>query len=521
MNVVNFDANVIKIERNLDELTGKLNRSMIQTRGVRSLVNNLNIDLDAFVAEESLRDSSTLELWFSAHRITSYDRILAKIDTLSNLLVAAKFQSSSRNSLMASRIGLGVYWEVLKTMFFSSRRLPISEGVERNHYLQKIRDRLHIKDPNDVKYAEKEYFHLLGNQLKLNQWKRAQVVTYEGSKEIYSLSSWQDVLRLMVQNGAKNSTRQVCQNLLDVLDKVESIFLKVSFAYKMLSNPERKSEAELESDYIKQYDRCYNVQDPYTPTTERKEEFDWLFQLSSKCHVPQETIINELVWDILETIDGLKAGEYTLIPLGTANHAILVKLDCVAPAAANFEGEYDYTIFNTGDGVGHWHTIDPAKTSALPFMIQKLPKVAFSYTFFAHLLKIAFTDKTATGFYTAHRTYLQYLSKGFDVNKVGKFYPLQKLGTCCYSSLEVWIHSHFSRAEIQELDRIKAEYAVAKQERAVHLLSTNPQTMQKSLSCKKRKVVKDPDGQPQAKKLKESVSLLEMGKKIIEPKKTV
>ena len=516
MTPINFDNNTKIVEQKFDDVSRKFAQRVVLTRDMHKKYKQVIEDLHQILAGDTLRTSTIEGQWYTAHRLTGYTRILEKIDKLKNTILAAPhLHSISNYPLLGVRTALLCRIHDLKQEFFKIRRLPLFEGLERRKYYVKRVSKLQLKDSAKIGAAEEEYFHLMGNHIARNQLKDINLGMYEGSYEISSLSSWVEVLRLFVEKGDPNA-KCIGNKVLDILNKSKSLFLKLTFAYKILVRQERRYEALLEKQYIEDFDQAYNTNDRQASAVSKITDFLEEYNLSNHTIIPKEVIISEIVWDVLESINVLKPGEPYIIALGTKYHAILVQITCKVPGTPLNKGCYEYKIFNTGEDCENWHLLSLDKTMAYPLSYQNIPKSAFTYTFFSELYNIYFFDDSVWKFYTTQDKLLVSQNGGLRVAMIGMPYARQNLGTCSYASLEAYVNSFFTEPQIQQLEFTKAKMAVSKQEKVVNLLNTNPQTLQRSVLSKKRKANSYTDGQPKTKKLKESQILLDLGKQFLQ-----
>lgn len=345
-------------------------------------------------------------------------------------------------------------------------RLPFVVGEERNEFYERVKKSLSIKIPTQITPAEKEYFHLLGDELDDRQLTSINLHHYEGFFEVYSLESWSRIISRFIRVGT-DQERVIGSVILNILKKAQPIALKTSFVYYFPQMT--KLNQQLDHSYYQDFIKTQLKYSDKTIQT-NQEKFDNKYILNKNCPIPSKAIINEIAWDMLEKLDQLRVGQTQLFMLGLRLHSIAVTVMC---SSLSLSGkQYVYKIYNTSKtGVCLFHRTKRInqKIFARPFVIRQLHREAFSYLFMEKL--VAFTYSSfykERQFYELHHEFLIETAGGIKDLDSEKWYPIQKHGICSYTSVEAWIKSYLSEGGMRHLAWSKALYAVNKQQKIVN-----------------------------------------------------
>jgi hypothetical protein len=512
MDMRTFDSHIMGIEKDVDYTMYILNyftsfsfhHREIFDRALQGLNTLLNIDARYTHAPQ--------KLWPTAHRIMSLDRIHTKIEGVREKILKKAcppyFSNKIRNRILPP---LSMRIESIKQFLFEKQRLPLSTGLKRDAYYQEIQGALQLQNPGEISKVETEYVHLVGNHLNAEEIKPIDIKIYEGSYPIYSLSSWMHVLSLFHKQG--NASEQITSmKLINILKRAESLILKTSYALTHLSYASAENQADLEKAYLTHIEKAYDPNIFPASLAIAKGEFFNKYNLDSPFAIPKRVIYNEIVWEILESIDKIEEGQPLVFDLGTKEHCLIIEVACYRRNLFEETKNYEYKIFNTGYGLLEHHNVNEAKTMAYPLVFRDVPKTALNYPFFSELVQLALYEDSINKFYRHHETFLVDKAGGTQMRSMGKLYPIQKLGICCYSAMEAWICSYFNESEIKRLETVKIKMSTQKQEKVIEILTSG---QKKGAASKKRKATQDPPNAPPAKKLKDSKQLLELGKKLL------
>lgn len=436
-----------------------------------------------------------IESWHIARRIFCYTeikRMFNKIVTQNpNLLL-----SSSANDKINTLTNL---IESLKDFVKNNTRLPFFVGKSREDYFYDVKQGLKLKDRANVYFLEKEFFHLVSAHLK--KIEDVDTYLYQGSHELHGLISWKSLLKQYIQK--VNKVDKEALLALSIINKAIPFALKTTFARLRSSAAD---QTKLEMRYFEDFALC-KPQDPRSIAAFlRKYEF------KEKNHIPKSTIINEITWDIINSINKLNDNNEELFLLGLRDHCIAVQILCKKRASSSAEGNYEYKIINTGDGVSH-HIYYKSENKALPLIFENVPKKAFTYIFIESLLKSTIDSVNIDDFYALHDEHLIQKSKAVKFKDKGTAYDLQQYGTCVYKCIEEFIHSKLKVDNFKRLIDFKIKTASDKFEQSIKLYEKKQKNTSNQLkrSRSKRKADSLLD-LPPAKRIKSDRSLLQSAK---------
>lgn len=491
MNITDFKARYNQIVNNTKSV---LDHSYLPcTKLLRCIeaINALQSLIQADAPQPPIKD------WHAAKRIICYHEIkknLMSIQT-NNAIKSMKIQ------IDVNILSINRQIEKIKQFIASNIRLPFKVGPSRETYYTNIKRGLKLSDTKRVHIAEREYFHLLGDNLSLTGIDKEH---YEGASEIQSLKSWKSVLKQFIEEG--NSQDQEAAALLALINKAIPIALKTSFVVKF---PKDDKEEEVEMNYFTALSKCKKT----TFETNSQSALYQQFELLPGYQIPQVVIINEIAWDIMESINQLKDKEDALFILGTHEHAVAVKIQCTGHAEDPGKRIYDYKIYNTGHKVATYHLVIQSLDKAYPLTFEGVSRAGMPYAFISNLIKISKDSTNIHEFYSLHDEYLIKKGQGTKVMDKGLMYDKQKqAGVCTYKCVEAVIHEGLAdEGKIQRFEELKSRKAIAKFEKTVQIVAKHQLKSKMSKTTDKKRKSKSLSGQPPGKRLKSNQSLLELG----------
>ncbi len=201
---------------------------------------------------------------------------------------------------------------------------------------------------------------------------------------------------------------------------------------------------------------------------DEKEEFDSFLKSISPLEkkLSEEALISALSKAIIDQNKALtKPGDFAIINAGSFGHSIIIEFK------KEEDGTYSAAIFNTGLGANHHTIVESNKNGRIqaikPFKIGGLKHEDITnYDFIAGIIeakmKPAPTSKEeVANIRTLYHDFKHQLiteAKGQDMSDSCKSFPLQKRGTCSYSSIEAWLMSHLTEEEMKVNFYTSAEY---------------------------------------------------------------
>lgn len=358
----------------------------------------------------------------------------------------------------------------------------MNEEVEEfEAYLHQTEKKLNGVNPSKVNMAEADVFHLMSNHIEKEEL--PPTIPNDGSNELCALISYIKIFEEMVKLSTPRNP--IYQQLLDALYQSREFTMKSTFLPPELFQGD---EAEKEKKYYKELGNLNSSDTSY------QEKFLEDYSLGSIQNIPKQVLINNLTWDALEKINKLGSGELTVLALGTIDHSIALEIKCLEAPNRRSPGIYQCSIYNTGSGASnHCITKDEHSIFAKPLTINNLNREAFTYSYMSELITCLLDSKDVDRFYRIHDEHLVNIAKGEVTHDNGKWYPLQKFGTCSYNSIEAWLQNYLDLEDIQKMNTIKFSLAISKQ--------------QKIIACRKQ-LPQDP-----IEKLKSSICILESSKK--------
>ncbi|WP_068469469.1 hypothetical protein [Candidatus Protochlamydia phocaeensis] len=361
----------------------------------------------------------------------------------------------------------------------------------------------------DPRLVQKELFHWLGEHVSENRLKGLNVKNYEGSCAFYSYSSYCKLVEILLQS-AKKERKEDQVKLLDMLKIGRQIALKFFFAEIMIRNQSDEEE-------YRYYKALAALDKAAQDGTLAKEErvFNETYKLEFDCRVPYEVIINDICHDLLKLIDGIQPGQKRIFNMGIDGHSLLIEIVRLLPSQDFPEGEYQYSIYNTGLGISyHVSREADGKTWVKPCTIKKLTRSAFTYDFIDRLVGCLLSRDSAYNFYCLHHYALVGEANGYlDLNG-GPEYQAQKFGTCSYAAVDAWIDLQLTDSERLEKELIKSSLSIKKQTHVIKQLEeetkkSNWKTVKRVYN--KTRYVPTTESMAKQKALKDSKILLALG----------
>jgi hypothetical protein len=508
MNIIKFSYNFREIKRTIEITDGVLDQDIFPQSAKKKFNQSLENIIKLLNQDASYQDLTNG--WHIAHRIVQFQKLHAKIKN-----IRAKLSQFPAHFYLNKKIPKTVLWPLNKrvvelTQYLESMgRLPFDKGSVRDQFYQKVEKRLKIEDPQKTKYAEKEFFHFLGNSLTTRQLDEIDTKSYIGNLEIYSLVSWQKVICEFIEQG-DSVEKLIGENLLTILQQATPIALKISYAGKLPQIIKENSFSK--NDYFKDFERLCQSQD-LLPSLSNDYENDFMNKYTlndSKGNIPKNVLINEIAWDILESIDQMKQFDVRIFTLGTNDHSVIVQVRCLKAPTLQYNGKYVYTIFNTGTGTKEFHLIkeEGGETIARPLMFFNLGRKSFSYFFIAELVRLSLQESTVDEFYRLHDRVLVDRAGGKKMLDKGSWYQTQKWGTCTYSAVEAWINSYLNAQQRNHLKFIKVKMSIRQQQKIVQILRKEAFGMSWQVVNRKNRT----SFKYKRKRLEDSQRLLQLGK---------
>lgn len=385
----------------------------------------------------------------------------------------------------------------LKEFIKTNSRLPFRAGLIRDQYLKKVKQRLQLQDKIKVHYVESEFFNFMSDYF--TEVSKPITLCYQGAYNLQGLLSWKEVLKKHIAE--KSSSDAELDSSLSLIKRAIPLNVKLSFALEWLNKP---STPEQEISYF--HDLASGLGTKLESTT--KAGFFRKYKLSKQSIIPSFVIINEIVWDILSSINEMKVKEENILLLGTSVHCVVVQLICRERASSTNEGKYDYQIINTGEGVYVYHVSDGKK--AYPVVYEDLPKKSITYSFIEKLLTICLKSDNIDEFYDLHK---QHLPEDKKNQRKAPMYNLQIQETCVYKSIEETLHCKLDEAKFHELENTKIKIATNKLEQAIKIIKKNKNVLEDRIKNSKKRKSDALAYLPPTKRLKYDHELLNKAKK--------
>ncbi len=512
MNIIDFHTDFHSIDRSIELTKFTLEYGDSFSTDIKKEFNQALEGLIELLNKDQVSTQPKGAAWHTAYRIVHFKNTQVKLEKIRQQI----FEKSEVQDKFIEKVQLVVLPALkdrvkkLKTLIEAQGRLPFNEGSVRAQYFEDIQQQLQLKNINQIFQVEKEYFHLLGNHLDGNKLKQVDIASRNGSLEIYSLISWEQVLNLFIQAGDA-SEKQIGSTLLSIIKEAMPFALKINFALNLQQIKDRTNAEAQETAYFEDYLESHRRQRHPMLTL---PQFFNKYQLHSFSPIPERVIINEMAWDMLDSVSSLKSGEVRMFPLGTISHSIVVQVTCTQDSSISTPKLYEYKIFNTGHGVEFYHELDEKEECSLPLIYKNLPPSAFSYSFFSNILRISLEESSIDAFYQLHDRVLVQEAGGTKTLLSGAWYPNQKHDICAYASIEAWIDSYLSEKQIKHFEIIKAKMSTDKQEKVVKILRGRDKGhngLGKTITGKRKNRPAYLKVESKSKRLKESEILLDLG----------
>jgi hypothetical protein len=365
-----------------------------------------------------------------------------------------------------------------------SERLPVDYGdtlkEDKKETIKKLT--LRIENPNEDAYicAEKEVFHLVLDKESKDNLKSVDVNRLEGREVSSAILSVIYVLK----KSLRQQSRVIRDGQFILLEELQNA---LRWAQKM----EKCHDAPVSSGYyraltttaplltridqIKEELRNQQVsvsQETVLGKLSNSERQQWeLFEKETKVggkNPPiRSVLLNDICWDILDSIERMKPDDYRFIPLGTKDHCLILAVFCYELNNALF---YNFYVYNTGEGVNyHLQKEKEGVEYVKPLTFLAIDKKSLTYDFFEHLVN---ESVFGTSIDKVYQILLNLVKerKAYQMTSLGSWHPEQGHGTCTQTALEMACFSRLIQTEIQTYEKIKAKVAFHKQKQIVNKL---------------------------------------------------
>lgn len=518
MNIEKFDENIRDIRSKIAHIDVELENRKTFSSSVRFKLNTYLENLLTLLRQDSTYMKLPNKTRHLAYRVVQFQKLHVKLKKMRKKILTSFdppfFTTKIQNIILPP---LEKRIKEVTRYLGSIERFPFDQGNDRSLFLLKVKEQLELKNPKEIIYAEKEYFHFLGNSLDSRELKQINTQPYNGNLEIYSLESWSTVIIEFISLATTQEEKRMGSTLLIMLQKAEPIALKLSYAY---TRPQMKKIGDMaqEKEYFKDYIEFYKEKELPPPTVQKEatNNFFQKYTLKDDCPIPANIFINEIAWDMYESIQEMKPGQARIFPAGSHTHSIIVEVLCLLQFSYFYpKGKYRYKIFNTGNGVTKFHSTKTinGELRARPIVIDYLTKTAFSYSFLSELARLALQEFTdVEEFYELHHQVLVRQAGGREDLDSGSWHQIQKedRGICTYTAVEAWIDSYLTIDQINFLELIKAQLSTDKQKKVVNILEKEVQASNKHINGK-RKQEDDEAMMKKNRKLENSRALLKLG----------
>lgn len=510
MNINDFNASMHSIRRSVDLADYKLEYDKNFPSKVRKEFHASLLRLEKLLINDANHCFTADPIWHTARRIVRLKALYSKIEGIRKKIIECGrpfyFTKTIKDRVLPS---LANRIKNLKKGIGKKGRLPFSQGSDRTRFHIEVQQSLQMKNITKIIEVQREYFHLMGNYFDKSIESEIDVDEYDGNLEVYSLESWDKIIKLFIEKGTPVE-KEIGNKIVDAIQKALLLAVKTSFAYNL---PQFKKPTD-EQQELTYFNDLMDLEETLVSGEVRKitqTQFLEKYELAKTCSLPKDIIMNEMAWDMVNSITSLQKGELRLFALGTCTHSIAVQVTCINPADSSSPGNYEYCIFNTGSGVNTHHELDAKRESAYPLTYHQLPLAAFSYKFCLDLLNLTVEGQRVDQFYNIHDVvFTQY--GGIKVKNAGALYILQKFGTCSYSAIEAWIDSFLTLSQKKFLEFIKVQLSTSKQEGVVKILEAQQEDNRKKVEpTKKRRIIFTNSNHKRTKKLKENKILLQRG----------
>ncbi len=507
MNICDFNASLHAIKKGIEY-------TFLELEYERKFSDKTRIDFNVALDQLMItlnKDKSHLtglgEPWHTARRIVDFNDIQSRLEQIRDRIFKISdipyFVKKIKDiqPLLKERI------KELKKGIGQKGRLPFSIGPSRDNFYSEVQSNLHLKNLKKVSTVQKEFFHLMANYFDKDIETNIDIATLSGSEEIYSFESWKSIIQEFLERSTMQVDKEIGLKILHSLEKAIPLSLKENYLVSLLKK-------NFQNDYfeIEYYKDLIQLNQDHVLT---EESFSNKYILDAFLKVPLNVAINEIIWDIHDTIHRLNPGESHPLTFGTKTHCIVVEITCHEKANDTSAGNYTFTIINTGGGVRSHHQLDLSRDYAYPLSYVNIPESAFSYSFFWKLKDISFNSSKIDEFYQFNDMYFTDDVKAGKMIDQNPIYQLQKFGTCTYSSIEAWIESKMSLDQKELLRNIKVEVSLSKHSQLIQTLTDqSKESVEWKVVERKRK--RENEGYiDKSKFLKISQFLYDLGKTIL------
>lgn len=371
------------------------------------------------------------------HVINRHAKIIKNIKLIKKNLQLKLNQNQQLNKIF---IKLNKKIKILKTRFLKNEAFLLLNSMYFESWRQNKIRRIQSVNSSNFMSSQRIFFHCIENKfeksfLKLNQWQHL-----EGEQSFTCFEVWKVLVNQFIEQGSLEE-KKTGEKLKIALELGSSISGKLVFSDDM----------------------CIKIKEVY-----KKELKNNLLENP----ISISFFINQLVDEIVQTIDQLKPGDSLPLILGNSSHAILSQITC------DTENEYSYKIFNTGDYVEFEHSVTTfwskrtgkAKDKALPVIYEKLEKKVFTSHFIDQLINLYFQkgDDALKALYAIPKK--TFFPKSTPSSNKGSLYNLQKYATCSFSCVEAFIKNFLSKEDFKKLKQLKISMSLENQNQLIHQL---------------------------------------------------
>lgn len=474
MQITSFDQNCEFIEKVCSQIEHHLQSEKKFEDGQRKNFNCALKNLARLMQQDlSVRDQHAPQ-WHIAYRIVRLNRMSSKIENVLNHI--HQLDGPKYFSQKISRDVLPSLWQRiddLKVQVLLNQRFPFFGARAWIGFLQEIDRQINVVEIAHMIAIEKEFFHLLGNHLNEDLLRQIDLSQFSGNWEIRAFVSWKSILNLAIKREKNPDHKKLFTFLLSVINQATIFAAKQSYFCfcvipGMIKNGLLQGNNK-ENTYYEDVVSINSHEETLLHSSQKmsQKSFDQKYDIST-CQIPFEVIENDLIWDMCEIISRMKKGDVRIFALGILGHRILIQITCEEDQTFATPSLFRYEIFNTGIGFLYHSTIETDRPLlSRPLTFHHLPGKYLDHFFCSKLVNMTLLESDIHCFYEFHISYLfQFLRVPIDVS-YGKWYALQKYGTCTYASVEVWISSYLNAEQLRVIELIKTEISLAKQAKMI------------------------------------------------------
>ncbi len=469
-------------------------------------------DITSFLLNEVFLIKDQDKEWFKLRRIVVYKNISNTLEKLRDTIILNSKKKIFRKKIPDYYLPkLNQAIKYLITSLEEQMPLPFNQGIERNNYYLAESEKSIEKNIHSI---QKDYFHFLDPYLSGIE-KKINIEAYEANTELSSFINWHTIVE---QWGVETDKHQnTAAQILKSIQIAIPIALKSSYALELLCNKKIGDTTTYFTDLEKLFGyQTFNIQ-----SSSFQQSFDTKYTLNANRQIPDCVLINDVTWTIITTIKNLKEGEKLPLSLGVIDHAILVEIERLPSSQEQDEPFFCLSIFNTGGGIENHFRLEKL---TFPLKFENVPLKALNYHFISQLVQICLKSYNISSFY---KCFEKELEIAFSVKKTmreGSLYPLQKYGTCTFTTVKAWIDGQLTEIQKKEIEKVMLKMATEKQEEVVNYYAQHIEdqdelrrtTSISSETLKRKRTFSNMETKEESrKKLKENQILLDIGKEIL------